>query len=479
MRRGRAARALLVCVALIGAASLVSTPASAQDARADAEEHFLRGLRLYEEGHDVAALAEFEAAYRAAPAWQVLYNIARVHERLGHAVEAADTYARVLTEGGASIEPAQRASIEAALREQRARIARVVIVTNVERAAIVVDGTEVATAPLADPLRVSAGEHVIEARAQGHLPARRTLRLAGGATETLRLELEREASALGSLRVRVPVPDVAIVIDGREVGRSPLRETAPVLPGEHVVEGRRRGYLVARDLVRVEPGQEAELELSMRRDESAASGDVARLRLALPSASFTLRIDGDSTPHTALEVPVGQHDLQLEVADRAPHRFTVRVGAGGLDYRPSLTWTAAARQRHVEGASLQRGIGIATAIGGVLVLAGGASVIVYNEVRQADASSRLEQARACEATPTSRECSGDYDLPTESAWRAAFETETGGFYGGGVGGIALGAALLGVGVAVALGAASESDIDRAASAQLRVGPSGVTCEGAF
>src|SRR5690606_37529266 len=133
--------------------------------------------------------AEFQRAYRIAPAHQVLYNLGRVHEALGHAVEATDTYEQYLREAGDRIPEARRHEVEQALARQRARIGRLMVRTNVDGATISVDGVDVATTPLDEPLRVSAGEHTVGARAAGYDSLRRAVRLAGGVTETVEMEL--------------------------------------------------------------------------------------------------------------------------------------------------------------------------------------------------------------------------------------------------------------------------------------------------
>jgi len=130
-----------------------SIPAHAQDdARSQAAEHFDRGIAFFNEQRFDAALAELARAYELFPAYQTLYNLARVHAALGQSVEAARAYERYLAEAGAEINARRRREAEAALAEQRARIGTLTVVTDVEGARIGIDGVDVAPTPLSAPI---------------------------------------------------------------------------------------------------------------------------------------------------------------------------------------------------------------------------------------------------------------------------------------------------------------------------------------
>ncbi|MGE0789840.1 MAG: PEGA domain-containing protein [Sandaracinaceae bacterium] len=468
-------RGLSLVVALGCAIPLV---AHAQDARTEAQQRFQRGLALYEEGRDDAALAEFEEAYRVAPAWQVLFNIARVHARLGHAVEAADTYARYLDEGGDAIDAARRREVETLLAEQRARIASVLIVTNAP-AVISVDGVDVARTPLEAPLRFAAGEHTVAVRAEGHDPEIRSLRLAGDTLQTLTFELVRLAEADAPLDVRCEVPGVRILVDGSERGVSPLAGPLRLAPGEHVVIGRREGYRDAREQVVATGGQRSAVTLSMRAEDTA---ELATLRIRLPAASARVTVDGESRPQAdRWDLPVGPHRVSLEVVDREPSDETVVIPREGLDHAPALVWTPEARQARVEAADAQRTAGFVVAAAGAVVLVAGGATLLADAVITSDNAMRYDRAVYCEdhRSPVPDECFPPFDFDAETQWRERFDYLTGGLLGAGVAGVAVGAAGLGVGLAIALSAPDEDAIDDEAHARVRFGPGGVSVEGTF
>lgn len=163
---------------------------STADATTRAREHYERGVGLFDEGQFVAALAEFEAAYALTHRATLLFNVGQIHARLGHAVEATEALERYLAEAG-EVSPERRALVEAELATQRARIARLEVDVSVEGAAISLDDVERGRSPLATPLSVSAGEHVLVVSADGHEASRRRFRIAGGETQTLRVEFIR------------------------------------------------------------------------------------------------------------------------------------------------------------------------------------------------------------------------------------------------------------------------------------------------
>ena len=89
----------LVIVQLVPGARTVMATDDAQ-ARAEARERFDRGLRLFEEGDNGGALAEFKRAHELVPNPLVLFNIGLVYAALGRPVEATDALDRVLRDAG-------------------------------------------------------------------------------------------------------------------------------------------------------------------------------------------------------------------------------------------------------------------------------------------------------------------------------------------------------------------------------------------
>lgn len=188
---------------IIGALIALLAPASlqAQDAAPSASDmeqarvHYERGLALFDEAQFesqfTAAMAEFEAAYRLSHRPALLFNIAQLHARLGHAVEAVDTFETYLAEAG-EIDAERRAAVDAELTLQRARIGGVDIDVAYEGAVVVIDDVSVGTTPFAAPIRVSAGEHIVEVRVPGEVTEPQRVRVAGGATVRVHVSVTRQ-----------------------------------------------------------------------------------------------------------------------------------------------------------------------------------------------------------------------------------------------------------------------------------------------
>lgn len=465
---------------------LLCAPAAAQeatDAQAAAAARFERGLELFDEGQDAAALAEFERAYELSPAWQVLYNIARVRARIGHVVEAVDTFERYLREGGGSLAPERAAEVRAELARLRVRIARVTVETNVPASTIVVDGVDVGRTPLPAPLRIAAGRHRIGARADGHAFAQVEVLLAGDVDRRVEIELHPTTAARATLRVRSALPDVLVRVDGREIGRTPIGETIAVEPGRRVVTGERAGYSTARVVIDARDGQEHPAPLELEVDDEADPATLGRLRLRLPAGTHVLRVDGRAQTGRSHSLPAGRHRLELEVADREPVDVMLAIPAGGaLEFEPDLTWTPEGRERQVEAAARRRRAGRALAVSGAALAIGGLAVGIWTERRYA--GDVVEMHRYC-AEERDRTGVNPLECSDATGWTRADDIEaediiaqTPGLRAGAYSGIAVGLAALVAGVVVTLGAPSDAEIDRAATV-VGFGPGSVAVVGRF
>lgn len=207
---------LAIALTLCSTAPAARAQETTAEATARAREHYDRGVGLFDEGQFVAALAEFEAAFALTRRPSLLFNVGQIHARLGHAVEATDAFERYLRETS-DVPAERRALVESELTTQRARIARVTVAVSVVAASISLDDVTRGQSPLAEPLRVSAGEHVLVVSAAGHETSRQRFRIAGGETQTIEVELLRVgpvtsgAAAIAPPRVERPFPALTAV----------------------------------------------------------------------------------------------------------------------------------------------------------------------------------------------------------------------------------------------------------------------------
>ncbi len=172
-------------------------PATAGAQERDANALIEHGLELREHGRDVEALDEFKRAYALAPTPRALTQLGFAEQAVGRWV-AADGHLRdALKAPGDPWIASHRGVIEAAL----AVIARHLGVLDVRGTApgavVLLDGVNVATLPLREPLRVEAGTRTLEVRAQGYYAISRTVVVSPEATtrETVDLVAQEAAPA--------------------------------------------------------------------------------------------------------------------------------------------------------------------------------------------------------------------------------------------------------------------------------------------
>jgi hypothetical protein len=176
----------------------IASPALAQaptkEQIAEARQHYQKGLELYEEGDYDAALVELQRAYDTAPAYKILYNLGLVHRQLKDYAGAVRAFRKFLEDGGKKIDAKRRAEIEKEVEKLQGRVAQVKLVTNVDGAMVLVDDQEVAETPLDAPLIINQGRRKITVSMSGYSSATRVIKLAGGDSTELRLELRKSGS---------------------------------------------------------------------------------------------------------------------------------------------------------------------------------------------------------------------------------------------------------------------------------------------
>jgi hypothetical protein len=110
-------RRVAVVMAGLMWATAVSADASRESEKEAARVHYQRGVAEYELEHYEKALSEFEAGFTAMPEAAFLFNLAIVHNKLGHKAEALKFYRKYFDRGVPEAE-------EASLRETIARLER-------------------------------------------------------------------------------------------------------------------------------------------------------------------------------------------------------------------------------------------------------------------------------------------------------------------------------------------------------------------
>jgi tetratricopeptide (TPR) repeat protein len=167
----------------------VATTAHADEPRKAAAEHYQRGLELADRGDYKTALDEFERAYALSPNFAVLYNIGQADVELGRPQKALDALDRYLADGKTRVPPARRAEVERQLAQLRSSFAELSVTTTPPGARITVDGAEVGATPLATPVTLAAGSHVVAASRPGAETETRVVVVSEGQKTELSVEL--------------------------------------------------------------------------------------------------------------------------------------------------------------------------------------------------------------------------------------------------------------------------------------------------
>ncbi|MBS2016297.1 MAG: tetratricopeptide repeat protein [Deltaproteobacteria bacterium] len=155
----------------------------------EAEQRFLRGKQLFEEGDYALALVEFNRAYEISPNYRVLFNIAQINIQLFNYAAARTALERYLREGGDDIPAARKVQAEKDLGMLRTRTSYLRITTN-PPAAITIDDVPIGTAPFTDALLVNAGQRKIGASALGYISVTKLVTVGGGDSQDVNLVLE-------------------------------------------------------------------------------------------------------------------------------------------------------------------------------------------------------------------------------------------------------------------------------------------------
>ncbi|HTN82164.1 MAG TPA: PEGA domain-containing protein [Sorangium sp.] len=221
-----------LAIALTAPASSAQTAAGSPGA-AEVDALTDKARQLYDEG--LAALnrsrwaeahASFLAAWRIKQHYQIASNLGVAELRLGKHRDAAEHLSWYLREAPAE-RTAQRQRAEALLKEALAKVATITIATQPEGAEVTVDGAVVGRTPLALPVYLEPGPHVISAELDGYKPAQEQTEPAVGDAIGITLHLVRsDAGAPAAMAA----PATAAPRAASGTGPMKLRETTAAPP---------------------------------------------------------------------------------------------------------------------------------------------------------------------------------------------------------------------------------------------------------
>jgi hypothetical protein len=259
-----------------------------------------------------------------------------------------------------------------------------VVETNPPGAAVRIAGKVVGKTPLRKT-DMAPGAYEIELELKGHRTIRRKVTLE---IQKIAKISEGLTARQGTLAVTTAPPGASVLVDGREIGKTPLAPTA-TLEGEHTIKLVLSRYQTAARRVMVTEG-------GLRKVSVTLQPKLGVLRVSSTPAGASVTVDGQpagTTPALVQGVKLGKHNVLISLTDHNPEHRAVDVKAGdelAVDATLSLTDAAIARanwdqDREANAIYMWSAFGAA----GVLAAAG-VSLLAIDESRQASLHSAVD-----------------------------------------------------------------------------------------
>lgn len=166
-----------------------------------ARARFREGVQFYDKQQYEKARLAFLQAYALKPHPSVLLNLAQSELRGGRPADAATHFSEFLKTSSAG--GAEKQDAEAGLAAAKAKVGEITVSSDTSGAQITVDGESRGVTPLATPVFVTPGRHVVEVRA-GERKVSKPVTLAAGQSTSLDLSLAGTAGAAAAASRPVP-----------------------------------------------------------------------------------------------------------------------------------------------------------------------------------------------------------------------------------------------------------------------------------
>jgi PEGA domain len=409
--RNRLGHALALVLATTQISIALPRPAAAQAPamapKDEARERFDRGLKLFNEGDNAAALAEFKRAYELIPNQLVLFNIGLVYAAMNRPAEATDALSKVIADPG-NLSAERLARAKQTRDEQASRVAEVTVVTNVP-ATIEIDNVQAGKTPLSAPLRIAGGQRIVGAFATGYAPLRKEVTVAGGTKTEVKLELTQMEGKAAHLKVNTHLPAADVLVDGQAVGKTPLASSLTVTPGQHKIELKRAGYMAAQQDLTLGDGATGEVTFEPEPDPSLLATEGGSLALDISETQAVVTIDGKPRgPYAgSIKLAKGPHKLIVERGGFENSERSVSVDTAQTTTVPiELVPTPETRAAYVSKAYSQRTWGWIATLGGVAVAGGGATLLILDSGARNDANQDIDAYIYQSENGAGRACDG-------------------------------------------------------------------------
>lgn len=195
------------------------------------------------------------------------------------------------------------------------------VAADVSGATVYVDGQLRGNAPAL--IELPAGKAVVEVRAPGATPWRKTVEVKAGDKTIVEASLRPNAGPSGTALILSNVGGTQVYVDGTLTGTAPvtLRDLAV---GAHIVEGKAEGYAPAQTTVRVNAGEQSVVKLEM----VAAQAEFGRISVRAQVPGAQVFVDGGAqgpAPVEMKEVALGPHAIIVRAEGHADFEATCEV----------------------------------------------------------------------------------------------------------------------------------------------------------
>lgn len=206
-------------------------PLPAADPGADAyRQHMAVGISLYEQKNYVAALAEFEEAYKARPKASPLVNMALCHKAMFAYPKAIRALESALDRHPDTMDDNDKKAARAEIEEMRALLSHVTFKVTPSQFSVQIDGESYPDAAQGKAIALSPGPHEVKVVAEGYEPVTQRLTFASGA-RTIEYTLRPN---MGFVRIKAATSRYAIAVDQKAMDYGQWSGLLP--PGPHVIE---------------------------------------------------------------------------------------------------------------------------------------------------------------------------------------------------------------------------------------------------
>lgn len=311
---------VLLLIGLAGQNASAQAPTD-QDTKDQARSHFEQGLAYFDRENWGAALAEFLESRRLFPTRVATKNAAtclRKEQRFDEALEMFEAFLQEFPDAP----PADKLFAQREVDDLKLHVGTIDIRGAEAGATIVIDGRDRGAAPLAAPVRVSAGTHVVKIYKNGFGQFEKRVDVAERSSSVVQARLEA-LTAGGRLRVTEGNGKALdVVVDNVVVGKSPWE--GAVAPGDHVVLLRGAG---ADANLGTQPAA-APVRINQLTPITLVAEELAGAARIVPTpAGATVAIDGVTVGRGLWDgrLRVGSHRVEIAAEGFLPTTRTVQL----------------------------------------------------------------------------------------------------------------------------------------------------------